>query len=48
MLGAFDETLPGGGDHRQDHQSGVAENRNYSVRAANAVEKQRWKQMVAF
>ncbi|MBM3840993.1 MAG: glycoside hydrolase family 13 protein [Verrucomicrobia bacterium] len=34
--------------HRQDHQSSVSGNRSYSVRAPNAVEKQRWKQMVAF
>ncbi len=35
-------------NHRQDHQSGVAQNRSYSVRAPNSVEKQRLKQMVAF
>ncbi|MFN0125666.1 MAG: glycoside hydrolase family 13 protein [Verrucomicrobiales bacterium] len=34
--------------HRQDHQSSVSQNRSYSVRAPNTVEKQRWKQMVAF
>ncbi len=34
--------------YRQDHQSGVQENRNYAVRQPNTVEKQRWKQMVAF
>jgi cyclomaltodextrinase len=34
--------------YRQDHQSGVQENRSYAVRAPDAVEKQRWRQMVAF
>ena len=34
--------------YRQDHQSGVQDNRDYAVRAPNAVEKERWKQMVAF
>ena len=34
--------------YRQDHQSGVQENRSYAVRAPDAAEKQRWRQMVAF
>ena len=52
LLGSHDTARIGSAvvnpKHRQDHQSGVADNRSYAVRAPNAVEKQRWKQMVAF
>ncbi len=34
--------------YRQDHGASVKENRDYQIRAPNAAEKQRWKQMVAF
>lgn len=34
--------------YRQDHDANVPGNRSYAVRKPNAVEKQRWKQMVAF
>ncbi|MSU64395.1 MAG: glycoside hydrolase family 13 protein [Pedosphaera sp.] len=34
--------------YRQDHAANLADNRTYDVRAPNAAEKQRWKQMVAF
>jgi glycosidase len=33
---------------RQDHDAGVQDHRDYQVRAPNAAEKRRWKQMVAF
>jgi cyclomaltodextrinase len=34
--------------YRQDHGGDVAGNRSYRVRAPNATEKEKWKQMVAF
>lgn len=34
--------------HRQDHGANLQGNRDYQVRKPNAVEKRRWKQMVAF
>ncbi len=33
---------------RQDHNASAEHNRDYQVRAPNAAEKQRWRQMVAF
>ena len=52
LLGSHDTARIGSAvvnpKYRQDHQTGAQENRSYEVRQPNELEKQRWKQLVAF